>query len=810
MPNPRFFSILLSSALSFSVSSVKTFAQQSSIETVEIRGNTVVDSATYLFHLTQKPGDPYDSKEAIADFHRLWATGFLDDLTLEVTDGERGKIVTYVVDERPRVQALDFVGSKELSASAVTEKLVEEKAEIPIDSFYDPAKVVKAEKVIRTMLVDKGRTEGSVSSRVEPLDSGGVKVVFDIKDEQKIRIRTVDFDGIESFDDWELRWAMKKTRESHVLGALMGGSTYTEEQYAQDVEKVREVYLNNGYVDVSFGPAEMVYEDGYSRFMFWKRPKRWLDLKIPVEEGKQYRVGAILVEGSNVFPADFIKTFFKLQPGEVYNESKITKGLESLRELYGSRGYVQFTGFPIKKPVAESDVVDVTINLNEDKQYFVNRIEFKGNTTTRDKVIRREMWLNEQDVMNMELLKMSIRRINQLGYFQPIEEPEIQPVPETDNKLDITLRLAEQNRNQFTFGGGVSGLEGAFINLAFSTTNFLGRGETASFALQTGSRTRNFQIALTDPYFMDLPITAGFDLFKRTLRLPQFTREDTGGSLIWGIPVKRFSRLFLSYNYSVIKTSEPDPDLVLTPYDLFTDPRYFDPRFYGIQGNFTQSKVTPSFVHNTTDNPLFPFRGKRYTTSFEVAGGVLGGTVNYYKPTFEGVWYLPVSRTTNLGFRTMFSWLQGFAESRIIDGEIDETTGDIILDVQQTGIPFYERFFLGGENQIRGYDIRTVGPRDPLGRFIGGNKMMLFNAEYYIPLAGPLRLVMFFDAGQAYAENTDWSLAMFQDLRTSTGAEMRFFVPVLNVPFRLIWAYNPHRDAFQPATAFRFGIGTTF
>jgi outer membrane protein insertion porin family len=451
----------------------------------------------------------------------------------------------------------------------------------------------------------------------------------------------------------------------------------------------------------------------------------------------------------------------------------------------------------------------VTINLNEDKQYFVNRIEFKGNTTTRDKVIRREMWLNEQDVMNMELLKMSIRRIKQLGYFQPIEEPEIQPVPNTDNKLDITLRLAEQNRNQFTFGGGVSGLEGAFINLAFSTTNFLGRGETASFALQTGSRTRNFQIAITDPYFMDLPITAGFDLFKRTLRLPQFTREDTGGSLIWGIPVKRFSRLFLNYNYSVIKTSEPDPDLVLTPYDLFTDPRYFDPRFYGIQGNFTQSKIAPSFVHNTTDNPLFPFRGKRYTMSFDVAGGILGGTVNYYKPTVEGVWYLPLTRTTNLGFRVMYSWLQGFAESRVINPEVDEN-GNIILDVEQTGIPFYERFFLGGENQIRGYDIRTVGPRDSLGRFVGGNKMMLYNLEYYIPLAGPLRMVLFFDAGQAYAENTEWSLSMFKDLRTSTGAEMRFFVPVLNVPFRLIWAYNPHRDAFQPATAFRFGIGTTF
>lgn len=808
MPNQRFCKILLF-FICFAFVTSWAFAQKNNIEKIEIRGNSVVDSDTYLFHLTQKVGDPYDRDQAIADFHRLWDTGFLDDLKLEVTDGEQGKIVTYIVVERPRVEALDFVGSKELSGNDISEKLTKEKAEIPVDSFYDPAKVVKAENVIRSMLVDKGRTDGTVSSHVEALDAGGVKIVFDIKDEQKIRIRTVKFDGIDHFTNWELRWAMKKTRESHLFSALMGGSTYTEDQYAEDIEKVREVYLDNGYVDVSFGPPEMDYQDGYSRFLFWKSPKRWLDLTIPVVEGKQYRIGNITVEGAKVFPDRFIKTFFKMQPGQIYDESKVTKGIESLRDLYGARGYVQFTGFPIKKPVADSNVVDVTINLNEDKQYFVNKIEFKGNTTTRDKVIRREMWLNEQDVMNMELLKMSIRRINQLGYFQPIEQPDIQPVEGEDNKLNVTLKLAEQNRNQFTFGGGVSGLEGAFINLAFSTTNFLGRGETASFSLQTGSRTRNFQIGLTEPYFLDMPITVGFDVFKRTLKLPQFTRQDTGGSLTWGIPVKRFTRLFLNYNYSVIITSEPDPNLKLTVYDLYTNPIYYDPRLYGIQGNFTQSKISPSFIHNTTDNPLYPFRGKRYTASFDVAGGILGGTVNYYKPTIEGVWYLPVTRKTNFGFRVMASWLEGFGATRVVDPQVD-ANGNLILDVQQTGIPYYERFFLGGENQIRGYDIRTVGPRSSDGLFIGGNKMLLFNMEYYIPLAGPLRAVLFFDAGQAYAENTPWGFSMLHDLRTSTGAEMRFFVPMLNVPFRLIWAYNPHRDAFQPATAFRFGIGTTF
>jgi outer membrane protein insertion porin family len=408
--------------------------------------------------------------------------------------------------------------------------------------------------------------------------------------------------------------------------------------------------------------------------------------------------------------------------------------------------------------------------------------------------VRREIWLNEQDVMNMELLKLSIRRVNQLGYFRPIEGPEIQPVAGEENKLDIILPAQEQNRNQFTFGGGVSGLEGAFINLSFSTTNFLGRGETASFMIQTGSRTQNFQIAITEPWFLDRPITAGFDIFKRTLRLPQFTRRDTGLNLVFGVPVKRFSRMFLNYGYAVIKTSDPE-GIFLDPANPFVgvDPRFTSALFgFGI-GDFTQSKITPTFVHNTVDNPLFAFKGKRYTASLEFSGGPLGGTLDFYKPSLEGIWYLPVSRRTNFGFRTMVSWIEPFGG---------------------TPVPFFERFFLGGENQIRGYDIRTVGPRITneagVSQLVGGIKMMLFNVEYYIPLAGPLRAVLFFDAGQTFAEGEPWRFSMFNALSTSTGAEMRFFVPVLNVPFRLIFAYNPNREPFQPATAFRFGIGSTF
>ena len=396
------------------------------VEAVRIEGNDLIAVDAWLAHLSVKAGDPVDREALRADFRRLWETGFADDLRLELRPGARGgKIVVFIVHERPKVASLEFLGSEELAPDDILEKLEEESQQIVVGAPYDADKVVRAREIIEEMLVDKGRTEGAVASEITEED-GGVRIVFNIRDEQQIRIRRVRFEGARALDDWVLRWAMKKTRESHPLGALLGGSTYTEEQYAEDIENVRQEYLKRGYLDVSFGPPSFAYEDGHSRsFLFWKREKRWMDITIPVVEGEQYTVGEVTVEGATVFPADLVRGFFPLRTGDVYDESQVTKGLDSLRELYGARGYVQFTGFPTWHRRPEERIVDVVVNLAEEDQFLVNRIEFRGNSTTKDRVIRREMWLNEQDIMNMELLKASIQRINQLGYFRPIEQPEI-------------------------------------------------------------------------------------------------------------------------------------------------------------------------------------------------------------------------------------------------------------------------------------------------------------------------------------------------------------------------------------------------
>jgi len=372
--------------------------------------------------------------------------------------------------------------------------------------------------------------------------------------------------------------------------------------------------------------------------------------------------------------------------------------------------------------------------------------------------------------------------------------PELAPSPLAEDKLDVTFKVEEQNRNQFTFGGGVSGLEGTFINASFSTANFLGLGETFQISAQSGRRTKNYQIAITEPYLFDRPITAGFDLYKRRLEYEPFgnvagyTQETAGAAVVGGLPLGRFSRVFVNYSYELINLENLVP--AVTPGEPGVDPippPVFDPAFLGDVGRRRESRFTPSLVHNTVDNPWTPRSGQKHTLTVALTGGPLGGTVNYVRPDVEAIFYVPHTKRTALGVRGQFALIKPYGDTKVL--------------------PYYQRFFLGGETQIRGYNVRTVGPVDLQNRALGGNKYVLFNAEYYVDIGGPLRFLLFYDAGQAYADGEPITL---NRIRTSTGGELRFVMPVLNVPFRLIYAWNPQRDAFQPKSTFKFAVGTTF
>ena len=774
------------------------------VERIDISNNQFLQKETFLFYISTKPGDRYDERRLKEDFRRLWDTGFVDDLFIDVRDSPAGgKIVTFRVNERKRIQIVDYRGTKTLTTSNIEEELKKREAGLKIDTFYDLGKARRVETILKEMLAEKGRPFATVRHEAKPVGGSGMQVSFVVDEGPKAKVKHIDFVGNEKFSDKKLRGQMKKVKQHGFwnLTWLLGKTTYTPEKWSGpegDQKRLEDFYLNHGYVTASIGSPKVSYIDEKG-----KKPKRGIRLEIPVSEGDQYRIGEVKFEGMTVFKPELVLPIFKMQTGDVYKESTIRKGFDKLRDAYGAQGYFQWTGRPERKPDAKRKVVDVTLTMDEDKRYYVGKITFTGNTTTRDKVIRREVYLNEGDLFNTEALKVSIRRINQLGYFKPIEGvPELGPSSLGEDRIDVTFKVEEQNRNQFTFGGGVSGLEGTFLNASFSTANFLGLGETFQISAQSGRRTKNYQIAITEPYLFDRPITAGFDIFKRKLTYETFTNvvgytdDRSGISFTTGLPIGRkgFNRMFVNYSFQLINIEGLSELLGIDPNAPVTDPTQpvFDPFLFGEEGRRKESTISPSFVHNTVDNPYTPRSGKKFTFTPQFAGGPLGGSVNYFKPDAEFIWYIPHFKKTALGIRAEASWIKQYGDTQLL--------------------PIYQRFFLGGETQIRGVNIRTVGPVtiNPVtgqAQALGGNKFVLFNGEYYFDVGGPLRLLLFFDAGQAYSEGQNIDL---KQLRTSTGVELRFIMPVLNVPFRLIYAWNPNRDAFQPKSTFKFAVGTTF
>ncbi len=836
-------------------------------------GSPIVEANTYLYYMQAKGSRPslnewipYDDSVqqiAIADFKRLIATNFLDDLQIEARDvryanGVLGKVLVYNMEERQRVKIVDYVGTMKVDTSKIEEALKAKSISIRLDSFIDPGLIRRVSGVVRDVYAEKGYEFVEVKPEIKEIAGGPklVNVTFHITEGPKVKIRAVDFVGNKAIKDRKLVRQMKENKGGGMFSFILGNGTYKADKFEEDADKVVAYYRDRGYIEARVGQPELkIVEDAKDN------KTRFVEVKIPVTEGERYRIGKLEFEGNKIVDAKALRPLFKIEEGEVYSEKKIRKGFEKAKEVYGGGGYMDFTGFPDLAPrgaapaaagpsaagppapaaAAKPDgppVVDVTLRLQEGKQYFVNRITFVGNTTTRDNVIRREIRLVESGVFNTEALKYSIKRLNQLGYFKPLEGEAIgvDKTAGVDNKVDVKLKFEEQNRNQLTFGAGVSQYDGFFGQLSFQTSNFLGRGETFTVSAQQGSRATNYQLAFSEPFLFDKPQTAGVDLFIRELQyIGLYTQRSAGGNVVYGFQVADFARMFVNYSYEDVQVKDLNPAFN-DPRVLAGNPLLADSLLIGEGGKRTISKIGPSYVYNTVDNPIFPTSGRRFTLSADFAG--IGGNTNFVNPRAEAIMYFPQTKRTSMGFRVASEYIRPYGHT--------------------TALPIFQKIFLGGEYSIRGFDIRSVSPRDlTSGVQVGGNKSLLFNAEYLIHIAGPVRLVLFYDAGQVrdIGEHFAWKEPITQRVqpgtlyplfletvgilqnplsgitpaienrtigqasafKTSTGAEIRFFMPVLNVPFRLIFAMNPQRGNvldnnlnFEKRFKFRFAVGSTF
>ncbi|HKY33367.1 MAG TPA: outer membrane protein assembly factor BamA [Candidatus Polarisedimenticolia bacterium] len=760
---------------------------------VLVEGNQRISDEAVLHLMTVKAGDPYNEAVLREEFKRIWARGLFEDLSIESRDAEGGKAIIVHVTEKPVVNSLKYDESKVISETQIEDALKTRNAQISIGEPVDYDVLKKAEEGIKGLLNQKGYLDAEVIAATHDTGGGNVEVRFSIEEGAKTRIRTIEFEGNTVFSDRRLKKVLKNTKEKGWFTRFRQKDIYHPLKLDTDLRELETLYGNSGYIDLDLPPAQVkVVEEKPSQKE--GKSRKWVAIEQRVIEGRQYRLGTVGVTGNTVFPSDELVALMPLRSGDVLNESLVKGGLSLIDNKYGEKGYFYVSTNRVIDRRPEG-VADVTVKVNEDRQYYLDSISFSGNLTTRDFVLRREMPLAEGDLFDLNKFRTGLRRISQLGYFQFSSEPGITPV-EGDNKLKVTLTGTEPRRSELQVGGGYSGLDGGFFATSYQTRNFLGRGHLLSVNGQVGAIASRYQVNFTEPYLLGKPITAGFSLFRRDTDYVGFTTSGSGGSVTLGRRFRNFHNLSLSF---LRETVDFDP----------TD---------GFSSTSTTASLRPVYVFDTRNNFYRPTRGFQAYVSGEYAGAVLGGENSFVKPQAEFQFYLPMPRKTYLAFHGEFGYI------RPLQGDV---------------LPTYERYFLGGERSLRNYSTRSVGPSGfictfgsagaveseedcppcPLGfcnarqpgafetSVVGGTRKALLNVEYVVPLSEPVDLVFYLDAGNAYAE---WEPMSLSDFRGDAGVELRFFLPVFGAPLRLIYGKTLNAEGDDDTKSFLFSIGTTF
>jgi len=765
------------------------------IENIDVHGNRRIPRETVLAHVYTRPGDLYDAASLERDLRSVWNTGYFEDVRVEREASAKGWNVIFYVREKPTIRTIEYRGLSSISESDVLERFKKVKLPLSIESPYDPTNVIKARVVLQDLLSEHGRQFADIKVQVEQIPPAAVAVTFVVKEGPKIKVGRIRFEGNHNISNLELLRAMKNLHpigipKSIFLESLFA-KTFDSSKLQEDAERVRVAYQDHGYYKaVVSDPVTQLHDKpgGFSVIPpFHKGAGKSMDIAVPIAEGQKYRLKAINFKNNKaIVNTKALRGIFPIKDGEVFDASKIGKGLESLRKAYGDIGYINFTAVPETEIDDENRMLTVNIDLDEGKPFYVRRIEFQGNTTTRDRVIRRELMLQEGQVFNNRQWELSILRLNQLNYFDALkpEDDTERKLDEKNGTVDLLVKVKEKGKNSIGLTGGVSGLAGTFIGLNYQTNNFLGLGETLTIQGNVGDLSRSILLGFTEPYIFDRPIQLGFTVYNRKfdfnqvqqeqllagakINLPQnvlqelqnFSQSSTGFTGSLNYVLHAFKRFGVTYNWddSSIKTFS-------TASQIFFDTI----NFRNISGpnsltGIITSKVTPVYSYSTINNPIRPYKGTSFFASADFAGP--GGNVNFYRPVVSFIHWKPLYHENTLGIHLQGSFISGWG------GQV---------------APPYERTYLGGEQDLRGFDIRTVSPYvfvssvqnvtllnpdgspvpfDPTNprrgnvtvplpttsvTFPGGDTSFYSNVEYRIKVIGPVALAPFADFGMNLA-----------------------------------------------------------
>ena len=819
------------------------------VESVDITGNRRNRDEDLLYYVTTRPDDPFNPDQVARDLKALNDLNFFNKtksrvLTLE---GPRGGVeVIFEVEELPVIRELEFKGLSSISESDVLKAFRERRVGVQKENLLDPVKINNAVRVIKELLAASGHPNATVERVIEEVSASSSSVTFKIDEGDRVRVVEVEFEGNRNFKDGELRGAMKYVKEAGLITRFKSQDILDREKLDVDLRLIRNYMAGKGYLQGR--PGEPRIEGlGRRRTGFPIIPLPLLSstdealrITIPIIEGKVYRLGELKIEGNSIFDEKVIRAVIGLKQGDVASGERIYKGLiEDLKKLYGNNGFIQYTAEPAPtykdNPANPNEgIADYLITIEEGKQFTLRRLEFTGNTFTRDNVLRREFVLNEGDIYNQSYVEYSVLRLNQLGFFDPVDKDKDVDFRQNEEEglVDVNVKVQERGRQQISFNGGLSGIGGSFFGLDYSTNNLLGRGESLSLNFAAGNRQQSFVFSFTEPQIRNRPISAGFSLFVQSLKffgegtfLSQnpdalqglsgsqldflntsdenlFTQRTAGASFFATAPLSEFykKRPFtlstrVGVSYSISRTSVRDPEVNADA----ANPQNAIPIIYR-QPNILTSRITPSVVYDSRDvRGVDAINGKQLAIQLAFAG--LGGDVRTYQPSLTYQQFIPVrnKRSNNphvFGFRLLAGYVGSFATS----ARVREAQSTSLSFIQ--GVPVYERFFLGDEFTIRGYNVRSISPIVPIDQFvttrnvtlatnatdtprpvasealqqlgrqlgtftgvdganvianpsrgfqpIGADTQLLGNFEYRVPIFGPLSIAGFADIGSAF------------------------------------------------------------
>jgi len=770
--------------------------QQFIIERIEFIGNRRIRNDTLKARIFSRDGDPYNEDTLRRDFQALWNTQFFEDVKLRVEDSPKrsdAKIIVFEVKERPQIRRIRYDGNHSVSESDILDRFKERKVGLSVESQFDPTKIKKAEVVIKELLGEHGRQFAKVTPQYERIaSSNAVILVFKIEEGPKVKVGKIKFKGNHAFSDRKLIRAMRHDRPYSIplyfwyIPVLT--KTYDREKLSEDLEVgIRGLYRDNGYFKVSVGePILENVDTTHARLgvpmVTGKGHGKAVNLTIPIEEGERFRMGTLKIVSSDPDKAlslkvDALKTAFPLKQGDIFSTEKVRKALETYGKIYGEYGFIDFTPEPDTEVDDATKIINLTLRFDEQKQYYVRRIDFSGNTTTRDKVIRRELMIDEGQLFNKRLWEMSVLRLNQLDYFDKIEADKAAEIKRNNKAgtVDITLKLKEKGKQSIGLQGGVSGLAGSFVGLTYQTNNFLGLGETLTFSAQFGSLTRTFMFGFTEPYLFDRPISTGFTLFSSRYNFDQarqeailfqqsvsinpqyvqnYVQNSTGFTLFAQYPLRKLSFARFGLNYGLTRTN-------IKSFNAASSLLFESLQFRSLTGpsalnGIVSSTITPSISYNTVDNPINSTRGKSFYYSVGFSG--LGGNVKTITNVIDMKYFHPINKHRNtIGFHFSAAHTTGYAGEEV---------------------PPFSRFYMGGESDIRGFDIRAISPvtfipeatvapaqyKDPscqgctrvftiptliyVATLPGGDLQGYGNVEYRIPIVGNIvQTSLFLDTG---------------------------------------------------------------